>query len=187
MAERGKQITPEQATKLGDAMDQYRSAVDAVKRAEIRMKDAANNGDVRGLKVASGLADMADALRTEADVTLNEQVARMNPSTASDLFLSMVQGSVMGPISIVRNVLGNTINIPLRELADMTAAGIDSALFGGKNNSYNIRARTLNRIQAFAKSLPAAKRAILKGSDANPYELGTDIGNPLNFQRDVLS
>lgn len=183
MAERGKQITPEQATKLGDAMDQYRSAVDAVKRAEIRMKDAANKGDVRGLKVASGLADMADALRTEADVTLNEQVARMNPSTASDLFLSMVQGSVMGPISIVRNVLGNTINIPLRELADMTAAGIDSALFGGKNNSYNIRARTLNRIQAFAKSLPAAKRAILKGSDANPYELGTDIGNPLNFQR----
>ena len=183
MAERGKQITPEQATKLGDAMDQYRSAVDAVKRAEIRMKDAANKGDVRGLKVASGLADMADALRTEADVTLNEQVARMNPSTASDLFLSMVQGSVMGPISIVRNVLGNTINIPLRELADMTAAGIDSALFGGKNSSYNIRARTLNRIQAFAKSLPAAKRAILKGSDANPYELGTDIGNPLNFQR----
>lgn len=183
MAERGKQITPEQATKLGDAMDQYRSAVDAVKRAEIRMKDAANKGDVRGLKVASGLADMADALRNEADVTLNEQVARMNPSTASDLFLSMVQGSVMGPISIVRNVLGNTINIPLRELADMTAAGIDSALFGGKNNSYNIRARTLNRIQAFAKSLPAAKRAILKGSDANPYELGTDIGNPLNFQR----
>lgn len=183
MAERGKQITPEQATKLGDAMDQYRSAVDAVKRAEIRMKDAANKGDVRGIKVASGLADMADALRTEADVTLNEQVARMNPSTASDLFLSMVQGSVMGPISIVRNVLGNTINIPLRELADMTAAGIDSALFGGKNNSYNIRARTLNRIQAFAKSLPAAKRAILKGSDANPYELGTAIGNPLNFQR----
>jgi len=183
MAERGREITPEQATKLGDAMDQYRGAVDAVKRAEMRMKDAANKGDVRGERVASGLADMADALRAEADVALNEQIARINPSTATDLFLSMVQGAVMGPISIIRNVLGNTINIPLRELADMTAAGIDSALSGGKNNSYDIRSRTLKRIEAFGKSLPAAKRIMLKGSEGNPYELGSNIGNPLNFQR----
>lgn len=183
MAERGREITPEQATKLGDAMDQYRGAVDAVKRAEMRMKDAANKGDVRGERVASGLADMADALRAEADVALNEQIARINPSTATDLFLSMVQGAVMGPISIIRNVLGNTINIPLRELADLTAVGIDSALSGGKNNSYDIRSRTLKRIEAFGKSLPAAKRIMLKGSEGNPYELGSNIGNPLNFQR----
>ena len=183
MAERGREITPEQATKLGDAMDQYRGAVDAVKRAEMRMKDAANKGDVRGERVASGLADMADALRAEADVALNEQIARINPSTATDLFLSMVQGAVMGPISIIRNVLGNTINIPLRELADLTAMGIDSALSGGKNNSYDIRSRTLKRIEAFGKSLPAAKRIMLKGSEGNPYELGSNIGNPLNFQR----
>ena len=183
MAERGRKITPEQATKLGDAMDQYRGAVDAVKRAEMRMKDAANKGDVRGERVASGLADMADALRAEADVALNEQIARINPSTATDLFLSMVQGAVMGPISIIRNVLGNTINIPLRELADLTAMGIDSALSGGKNNSYNIRSRTLKRIEAFGKSLPAAKRIMLRGSEGNPYELGSNIGNPLNFQR----
>ena len=183
MAERGRMITPEQATKLGNSMDQYRGAVDAVKRAEILMTDAANKGDVRGERIASGLADMADALRSEADVALNEQIARINPSTATDLFLSMVQGSVMGPISIIRNVLGNTINIPLRELADLTAMGIDSALSGGKNNSYDIRSRTLKRIEAFGKSLPTAKRIMLKGSEGNPYELGTSIGNPLNFQR----
>lgn len=183
MAERGKTPTNEQLTKLGNAMDQYRGAIDAVRRAELRMKDAANKGDSRALNAASGLADMADALRAEADVTLNEQIARMNPSTATDLFLSMVQGSVMGPISIIRNVLGNTINIPMRELADMTAAGIDNALFGGKNSSYDIRSRTLKRIEAFGKSMSAAKRIVLKGSDANPYELGGDIGNPLNFQR----
>ena len=183
MAERGRKITPEQATKLGDSMDQYRGAVDAVKRAEILMKDAANKGDVRGEKIASGLSEMADDLRREADVALNEQIARINPSTATDLFLSMVQGSVMGPISIIRNVLGNTINIPLRELADLTAVGIDSALSGGKNNSYDIRSRTLKRIEAFGKSLPSAKRIMLKGSEGNPYELGSNIGNPLNFQR----
>jgi hypothetical protein len=183
MAERGRMITPEQATKLGNSMDQYRGAVDAVKRAEILMTDAANKGDVRGERIASGLADMADALRSEADVVLNEQIARINPSTATDLFLSMVQGSVMGPISIIRNVLGNTINAPLRELADLTAMVIDSALSGGKNNSYDIRSRTLKRIEAFEKSLPTAKRIMLKGSEGNPYELGSNIGNPLNFQR----
>jgi hypothetical protein len=89
----------------------------------------------------------------------------------------------MGPISIIRNVLGNTINAPLRELADLTAMVIDSALSGGKNNSYDIRSRTLKRIEAFGKSLPTAKRIMLKGSEGNPYELGTSIGNPLNFQR----
>ena len=183
MAERGRKITPDQAIKLGDSMDQYRGAVDAVKRAEIKLKDAVNKNDINGIKVNSGLLDMADALKSESDVALNEQIARLNPSTATDLFISMVQGAVMSPISIVRNLVGNTINIPLRELADVTASGIDMALSGNKNNSYNIRARTLDRIKAFGNSLPQAGKVLLKGADAMPYELGTDIGNPLNFQR----
>lgn len=183
MDERGRKITPDQAIKLGDSMDQYRGAVDAVKRAEIKLKDAVNKNDINGIKVNSGLLDMADALKSESDVALNEQIARLNPSTATDLFISMVQGAVMSPISIVRNLVGNTINIPLRELADVTASGIDMALSGNKNNSYNIRARTLDRIKAFGNSLPQAGKVLLKGADAMPYELGTDIGNPLNFQR----
>jgi len=183
MDERGRKLTPEQATKLGDSMDQYRGSVDAVKRAEIKLKDAVNKNDINGIKVNSGLLDMADALKSESDVALNEQIARLNPSTATDLFISMVQGSVMSPISIIRNVVGNTINIPLRELADVTASGIDMALSGNKNNSYNIRARTLDRIKAFGNALPQAKKVLLKGSSAMPYELGTDIGNPLNFTR----
>ena len=183
MDERGRKITPDQAIKLGDSMDQYRGAADAVKRAEIKLKDAVNKNDINGIKVNSGLLDMADALKSESDVALNEQIARLNPSTATDLFISMVQGAVMSPISIVRNLVGNTINIPLRELADVTASGIDMALSGNKNNSYNIRARTLDRIKAFGNSLPQAGKVLLKGADAMPYELGTDIGNPLNFQR----
>jgi len=183
MDERGRKLTPEQATKLGDSMDQHRGSVDAVKRAEIKLKDAVNKNDINGIKVNSGLLDMADALKSESDVALNEQIARLNPSTATDLFISMVQGSVMSPISIIRNVVGNTINIPLRELADVTASGIDMALSGNKNNSYNVRARTLDRIKAFGNALPQAKKVLLKGSSAMPYELGTDIGNPLNFTR----
>jgi hypothetical protein len=133
--------------------------------------------------VNSGLLDMADALKNDSDVALKEMISRINPSSAADLFISMVQGSVMSPISIVRNVVGNIINAPLRDASDATAAAIDSALFGGKNSSYNYRARTIDRINAFAKSLPQAGKILLKGSDAMPYELGTDIGNPLNFTR----
>ena len=183
MAERGKILLPEQATKLGDAMDKYRSAVDAIKRAESQMKDAANKGDFAGEKIAAGLADMANAMKGEADVVLVDMIARLNPSTATDLFLSLVQGSVMAPLSIAKNTVYNGLRIAATELADMTAAGIDAALFGGKNNSYDIRSRTLVRMEAFWKSLPAAKKIMLKGSDANPYEIGTNIGNPLNFQR----
>jgi hypothetical protein len=183
MDKQGRKITPEQATKLGDAMDRYRINVDSVRRAEIRLKEAVERNDDRAIKVNSGLLDMADALKNESDVALNELISRINPSSAADLFVSMVQGSVMSPISIVRNVVGNIINAPLRDASDATAAAIDSALFGGKNSSYNYRARSIERLNAFAKSLPQAGKILLKGSDAMPYELGTDIGNPLNFTR----
>ena len=183
MDKQGKKLTPEQATKLGDAMDRYRINVDSVRRAEIRLKEAVERNDDRAIKVNSGLLDMADALKNNSDVALKEMISRINPSSAADLFISMVQGSVMSPISIVRNVVGNIINAPLRDASDATAAAIDSALFGGKNSSYNYRARTIERINAFAKSLPQAAKILLKGSDAMPYELGTDIGNPLNFTR----
>lgn len=183
MDKQGRKITPEQATKLGDAMDRYRTNVDSVRRAEIRLKDAVEKNDDRAIKVNSGLLDMADALKNDSDVALKELISRINPSSAADLFISMVQGAVMAPISIVRNVVGNIINAPLRDASDATAAAIDSALFGGKNSSYNYRARTIERINAFAKSLPQAAKILLKGSDAMPYELGTDAGNPLNFTR----
>ena len=183
MDKQGRKIAPEQATKLGDAMDRYRTNVDSVRRAEIRLKEAVERNDDRAIKVNSGLLDMADALKNDSDVALNELISRINPSSAADLFVSMVQGSVMSPISIVRNVVGNIINAPLRDASDATAAAIDSALFGGKNSSYNYRARSIERLNAFAKSLPQAGKILLKGSDAMPYELGTDIGNPLNFTR----
>jgi len=183
MDKQGRKMTPEQATKLGDAMDRYRTNVDSVRRAEIRLKDAVEKNDDRAIKINSGLLDMADALKNESDVAINELISRINPSSAADLFISMVQGSVMAPISIVRNVIGNIINLPLRDAADLTAAGIDASLFGGKNSSYNLRSRTIGRLNDFAKSLPQAGKILLKGSDAMPYELGTDIGNPLNFTR----
>lgn len=183
MAERGRKITPEQATKLGDAMDQYRSAVDSVKRAEMQMADAANKGDVNGLKNAFSVRDKADAILGKANFDLLERIYRLNPASATDLYISLVQGSVMAPLSIWKNTVYNAIRKPPNAIADMLAAGIDAVFYGGENNSYNIRARTVTQIKEFAKSIPDAFKVMLKGSDFNPYELGTSVGSPLNFQR----
>jgi hypothetical protein len=178
-----KPMTPKQAEQLGTAMDQFKIAQDAATAARVEGRGAFESNNPAEIQSAIDRINAADTLRMEADVALNETIARINPSSAGDLFVSLVQGSVMAPISIVRNVVGNAINLPLRETADLTSSLIDMALFGRKNNAYNVRSRVLNRIKAFGESIPAAQRTLLKGSNANPYELGTDIGNPLNFQR----
>lgn len=178
-----KPMTPKQVDQLGTAMDQYKIAQDAATAARVEGRTAFGSNNPADIQGALDRINVADTLRMEADVVLNETIARINPSSAADLFVSLVQGSVMAPISIVRNVVGNAINLPLRETADLTSSLIDMALFGSKNNAYNYRSRLLDRIKAFGQSLPAAQKAILRGSNANPYELGTSIGNPLNFQR----
>lgn len=178
-----KPMTPKQMEQLGTAMDQFKIAQDAATVARVEGRGAFESNNPAEIKSAIDRINAADTLRMEADVALNETIAKINPSSAADLFVSLVQGSVMAPISIVRNVVGNAINLPLRESADITSSFIDMAISRNKNNAYSARSRILNRIKAFGESLPAAQRTLLKGSNANPYELGTDIGNPLNFQR----
>jgi hypothetical protein len=178
-----KPMTPKQSEQLGNAMDQYKIAQDAVNAARIEARTAFESNNPAEIKSAIDRIIAADTLRMEADVTLNETVAKINPSSAADLFISLVQGSVMAPLSIVKNVVYNAIRLPMIEVADMTTALIDMAVSRNKNNTYNYRSRILERIKAFGESLPAFQRTLLKGSNANPYELGTSIGNPLNFQR----
>lgn len=178
-----KPMTAEQSQILLDAGSKLKLANDEVLAAGRVARDAFASNDLNTINKSLKQLDLADAKRSEVDAILNEQLARINPADAADLFISMVQGSVMGPISVIRNVVGNAINYPLRELGDAGAAAIDGALSKDKNNSFNIRARTIDRINAIYKSLPVAMKTVLKGSNAMPYEPGTDIGNPLNFQR----
>ena len=176
-------LTQQQAGILMDGANRLKLASDEVLAAGRVARDAFAANDVAAINQSIKQLDLADAKRSEIDVILNESIARINPADAADLFISMVQGSVMGPISIVRNVVGNAINYPLRELGDAGAALIDATFSKDKNNSFNIRARTIDRINAIGRSLPSVAKTLLKGSNAMPYELGTDSGNPLNFQR----
>lgn len=178
-----KPMTAEQSQILLDAGSKLKLANDEVLAAGRVARDAFASNDLNVINKSLKQLDLADAKRSEVDAILNEQLAKINPADAADLFISMVQGSVMGPISIIRNVVGNAINYPLRELGDVGAAAIDATFSKDKNNSFNIRARTIDRINAIYKSLPVAMKTVLKGSNAMPYEPGTDIGNPLNFQR----
>jgi len=176
-------LTQQQAAILMDGASRLKLADNEVLAAGRVARDAFAANDVAAINQSIKQLDLADAKRSEIDVILNEAISKINPADAADLFISMVQGSVMGPISIVRNVVGNAINYPLRELGDAGAALIDATFSKDKNNSFNIRARTVDRIDAIGRSLPAAAKTLLKGSNAMPYELGTSIGNPLNFQR----
>ncbi len=180
--EKRRPMTPEQAKVLGDAMEIFRKSNDSIDSIQLRLKEAADTGNDNAFKINSGLLDLAKSINDQASVDLNQTIARLNPSSAADLFIALVQGSVMAPISIVRNIVGNTINIPLREASDITAS-INSALRGGKDNSYSIKSRTVDRVKSFYNSLPQAAKVIVKGSEAMPYEIGSDVGNPLNFTR----
>ena len=182
-AKKRPEMTQQQAAILMDGANRLKLANDEVLAAGQIARDAFAANDVAAINQSIKQLDLADAKRSEVDVILNEQLAKINPADAADLFISMVQGSVMGPISIVRNVVGNAINYPLRELGDAGAAAIDATFSKDKNNSFNIRARTTDRIQAIERSLPSFVKTLLKGSNAMPYEVGTDSGNPLNFQR----
>jgi hypothetical protein len=176
-------LTQQQAAILVDGANKLKLADNDVIAAGRVARDAFAANDVAAINQSLKQLDLADAKRSEVDVVLNEALSKINPADAADLFISMVQGSVMGPISIVRNVVGNAINYPLRELGDAGAAAIDATFSKDKNNSYNIRARTIDRIKAIERSLPSFVKTLLKGSNAMPYEVGTDSGNPLNFQR----
>ena len=178
----GKKLDPEQASKLGDAIDQYRNASNKLEAAELNWKNAADAGDIAGIKKNKSLANLADAKKIEADVVLAQLLARINPASAGDLYLATVQGSVLSPKSIEGGALGNLMGYPFREVSDIIAGGLDS-LYGNENNSYNIRARTVTRLSEFFKSLPEAWKVIIKGSDAMPYEVGNVSGSPLNAQR----
>jgi len=184
LAESGKKpMTPEQATEIARLMDRLNKSTEIVNNADRRLKEAAESGDPTRIKIAEGLAKVADALKNESEVEMNRAIARVNPSSAADLYLATVQGAVMGPLSIVRNILGNTINLPLRESSDILSSLLDGVRSSNKNNTYNIQSRTVERVKAFGNSLPNAAKILLKGSEAMPYEIGTDVGNPLNFQR----
>lgn len=178
-----KPMTAEQSKILLDIGSKLKLANEEVLAAGRVARDAFAANDLNTINNSLKQLDLADAKRSEVDAILNEQLSKINPADAADLFISMVQGSVMGPISIIRNVVGNAINYPLREIGDVGAAAIDATFSKDKNNSFNIRARTIDRINAIYKSLPSAIKTVLKGSNAMPYEPGTDIGNPLNFQR----
>lgn len=180
----GKGLTPELANKLKAEMEVFARNRDALDGIDNEWADAieANAPEETINSIKSRRAEV-EAATNAASTDLNIALAKANPASAADLFLSMVQGSVLSPLSIARNILYNTINAAPREVADMSAATIDKLVTGGRDNTFNINARTIGRIKAFYESLPQATKVVLKGSDSIPYEVGKDTGNPLNFQR----
>jgi hypothetical protein len=184
MAERGRTPDGPQLKKLGDMMDVYRTTSDAVKNAKLKLKEAADAGDQNAQITAARDLDLANTLKESADVDLITQISKMNPSTLTELYLALVQGSVQNTISLVGNLAGSVTSMLVSEPAKMLAYGIDQNLFGGKlGNTYGLKARTATRLNSLRRSLPEGLKILQKGSEYNPYEAGSDTGTPLNFTR----
>lgn len=180
----GKGLSPDLANKLKAEMEVFtrnRDALDAVDNEWSAAVEA--DAPIETINSIKDRRARVEAATNSASVDLNLALAKANPASAVDLIVATIQGSVLSPLSTARNIVGNVINNPLREVADASSAVVDKLVTGGKNNIYDINARTIGRLDAFINSLPAALKVVLKGSDAMPYEIGKDVGNPLNFQR----
>lgn len=180
----GRKISPELLAKVKSQMADFNKAKAGVDAIESAWKDAVEADAPQSvLDVFSQQQGEKMAELESANTAINQAIAKANPASLMDMFIATVQGGVMAPLSLIRNTFYNIANVPYREAADVSAAGIDKLVTGGKNNTFDINARTVQRIKGFQDSIPQAVKVMLKGSDAMPYEIGKDVGNPLNFQR----
>ena len=179
-----KPMSPKQVEALGNAMDKYVKNRDALDNAGLKLVEAANSGDKNAYDIAARDFTASNDILRSSDLDLVETIGKINPSLKSDLYVSLVQGSIQSTVSLVGNLFGNVINKPFSEFASVMSAITDSMLFRGRlGSTYDLRARSIDRINSLAKSIPEAKRTLLKGSDVNPYEPGANTGTPLNFVR----
>ena len=184
MADNGRTPDGPQLKKLGDLMDSYIASKSNLEKAGLKLKEAGDTGDVNAYNNAINEFNVAEDVLRSSDVDLVTQIGRMNPSSISDLYLAMVQGSVQSTMSLAGNLVGSVINRPFGLLADILANRVDSLVFKGRlGNTFDLRARTLDRINSLKRSIPEGFRTLWRGSEASPYEAGGDIATPLNFTR----
>lgn len=180
----GRKVSPELIEKVKTQMADLNKAKDGVDVIESALRDAVEaDAPQSALNILYQQRGEKVAELNKSNVALNSAIAKANPASITDMFIASVQGGVMAPLAFIRNTLYNAAALPYREAADVSAAGIDALVTGGKNNTYDINARTIERIKSLWDSVPQAMKVVLKGSDAIPYEVGKDVGNPLNFQR----
>jgi hypothetical protein len=184
MKENGRTPDGPQINKLGDLMDSYIASKSNLEKAGLKIKEAGDTGDVNAYNNAINEFNLAEDVLRSSNVNLVTQIGRMNPSSISDLYLAMVQGSVQSTMSLTGNLVGSVINRPFGVLADLLANRVDSWVFKGKlGNTFDLRARTIDRINSLKRSIPEGFRTIKRGSEGSPYEAGGDIATPLNFTR----
>src|SRR5690606_15655980 len=92
-----------------------------------------------------------------------KEVNRVLPRKMSDIFVAALQGNLLTPKSIIMNVWGNFVNLPIRNIASTFASAGDALI------SYVNKTPRTTRvgfdvfrawIQGFNGALPAAKRII---------------------------
>ena len=127
-----------------------------------------------------------------ADVRLQEKVQKYQPRVFWDMMSTLLKGNLLTPISNVANIVGNTINIPLRGQARNTAAFIDlmdASLRSGERVSTPVPVRGAKEaFRAMARSVPESLNALYRGaSDIELARVDARTGlHPLRAFRDLI-
>lgn len=128
-----------------------------------------------------------------ADVLLQEKIGKYQPRVFGDMVSTLLKGNLLSPISNVANIVGNTINIPLRGLVRNAQAfmdTMDAAVRSTERASTVVPLRGAKEaVYAVARSVPESLNALYRGaSDMELARVDARVGlHPLRALRDLIS
>lgn len=188
-------MTPEERKLVVTVFDEQKKTTDAIIDVKRRVREALNPENPASMDELKPMFDEWDGLNQEDAKNQFEMMRvmrRVNPSSMPSMYLTMMQGAVQTVQSAARNLSGNTLKMMSDDIAEGGAMLLQK-LFRVTNPeaqvTFRINDRVVTRLKAMAKSIPGATRELLKGQGTQPYEVGMDVSNPLNFQegiRDVM-
>ena len=188
-------MTPEERKLVVTVFDEQKKTTDAIIDVKRRVREALNPENPASMDELKPMFDEWDGLNQEDAKNQFEMMRvmrRVNPSSMPSMYLTMMQGAVQTVQSAARNLSGNALKLMSDDIAEGGAMLLQN-LFRVTNPeaqvTFRVNDRVVTQLKAMAKSIPGATRELLKGQGTQPYEVGMDVSNPLNFQegiRDVM-
>ena len=129
----------------------------------------------------------------KSDVFLQDKVGKYQPRVFWDMMSTLLKGNLLAPISNVANIVGNTINLPIRGQVRNVQAFVDtmeSALRANPRTSTVVPIRAAKEaLYAVGRSVPDSLKALYRGaSDIELSRVDARTGlHPLRALRDLIS
>lgn len=184
-------MTPEERKLVVTVFDEQKKTTDAIVDVKRRVREALNPENPASMEDIKPIFDEWDGLNREDAKNQFEMMRvmrRVNPASLPSMYLTMMQGAVQTIQSAARNLRGNAFKMLLDDISEGQAM-LWQTLFRVTNPeakvTWSYQDRIATRLKAMANAIPGATREMLRGQGTQPYEVGMDISNPLNFQEGI--